>query len=208
MNQTYSKLSNGFILPKGKVTPNTLFVGGIDMMVNENEIRDFFAKFGTVREAKIIKDRGGICRGYGFVYFNKEVNIESIVEQQISFKGRKLKLGPAILKERRPRPIVSHLVGPTTWTSPSGYVYCPCCSPVGGGMTQPSPIPSGRTHYNQPYSYNNFGEVVFPLMSTNYSHGPYYQPLTMQYTTAPWTPDRPTQLFNQSFVDCGVQTVL
>nr|XP_054600655.1 deleted in azoospermia-like [Nothobranchius furzeri] len=107
-----------------------------------------------------------------------------------------------------PGPIVSHLVGPITWTSPSGYVYCPCCSPVGGGMTQPSPIPSGRTHYNQPYSYNNFGEVVFPLMSTNYSHGPYYQPLTMQYTTAPWTPDRPTQLFNQSFVDCGVQTVL
>ncbi len=27
------KLSNGYILPEGKMTPNTLFVGGIDMKV-------------------------------------------------------------------------------------------------------------------------------------------------------------------------------
>ena len=27
------KLSNGYILPEGKMTPNTLFVGGIDTKV-------------------------------------------------------------------------------------------------------------------------------------------------------------------------------
>lgn len=100
------KLSNGYILPEGKMTPNTLFVGGIDMkvmtftinrgfdcfcgliyrsnwcstivnsafmycpnwylffQVDENEIREFFAKYGSVKEVKIITYRGGICKGW------------------------------------------------------------------------------------------------------------------------------------------------
>uniref|UniRef100_A0A671Y1F6 Deleted in azoospermia-like n=1 Tax=Sparus aurata TaxID=8175 RepID=A0A671Y1F6_SPAAU len=97
------KLANGYILPEGKLTPNALFVGGIDMKVDENEMQDFFARYGAVKEVKIITYRGGICKGYGFVYFNEDVNIQSIIEQQISFKGRKLKLGPAIMKERSSR---------------------------------------------------------------------------------------------------------
>lgn len=32
-NQFSPKLSNGYILPEGKVTPNAIFVGGIDMKV-------------------------------------------------------------------------------------------------------------------------------------------------------------------------------
>uniref|UniRef100_A0A3B3ZSH4 RRM domain-containing protein n=1 Tax=Periophthalmus magnuspinnatus TaxID=409849 RepID=A0A3B3ZSH4_9GOBI len=94
------RLSNGYILPEGKLTPNALFVGGIDIKGDENEMRDFFAQFGAVKEVKIITYRGGICKGYGFVYFSEEVNIQSIIDQPISFKGRKLKLGPAIMKER------------------------------------------------------------------------------------------------------------
>ncbi|TKS88575.1 Deleted in azoospermia-like [Collichthys lucidus] len=74
------KLSNGYILPEGKLTPNALFVGGIDTNVNENEMRDFFARYGAVKEVKIITYRGGICKGYGFVYFSEEVNIQTIVE--------------------------------------------------------------------------------------------------------------------------------
>ncbi|MCJ8749799.1 hypothetical protein PDJAM_G00180340 [Pangasius djambal] len=96
-------MSNGFILPEGKMTPNTLFVGGIDMKVEENEIRDFFARYGAVKEVKIITYRGGICKGYGFVYFSEDVDIQTIVEQQVTFKGKKLKLGPAIMKERSSR---------------------------------------------------------------------------------------------------------
>ncbi|KAJ8345679.1 hypothetical protein SKAU_G00298720 [Synaphobranchus kaupii] len=101
------KLSNGFILPEGKMTPNTLFVGGFDMKVDENEIKDFFATYGLVKEVKIITYRGGICKGYGFVSFNEDVDIQTIIEQQLSFKGRKLKLGPAIMKERSARSIQS-----------------------------------------------------------------------------------------------------
>ncbi|XP_026203520.1 deleted in azoospermia-like isoform X2 [Anabas testudineus] len=181
------KLSNGYILPEGKLTPNALFVGGIDMKVDENEMRDFFARYGSVKEVKIITYRGGICKGYGFVYFNDDVNIQSIIEQQINFKGRKLKLGPAIMKERSSRSMPSRLVGPSPWMSPTQYFYCTCCSPMGGGMIQPSPILNGGNPYSQPYSYSNFGGVMIPQMPMNYAQNAYAY---------------------QSFVDCGVQTML
>ncbi|XP_067467377.1 deleted in azoospermia-like isoform X2 [Thunnus thynnus] len=181
------KMSNGYILPEGKLTPNALFVGGIDMKVDENEMRDFFARYGAVKEVKIITYRGGICKGYGFVYFNEDVNIQSIIDQQISFKGRKLKLGPAIMKERSSRFMPSRLVGPAPWMSPTQYFYCACCSPVGGGMAQPSPMLNGGSPYNQPYSYSNFGGVMIPQMPVNYTQNAYAY---------------------QSFVDCGVQTML
>ncbi|XP_074469992.1 deleted in azoospermia-like isoform X2 [Sebastes fasciatus] len=181
------KLSNGYILPEGKLTPNALFVGGIDMKVDENEIRDFFARYGPVKEVKIITYRGGICKGYGFVYFNEDVNIQSIIEQQISFKGRKLKLGPAIMKERSSRSMPSRLFGPAPWMSPTQYLCCSCCSPMGGGVTQPSPIINGGSLYNQPYSYSNFGGVMIPQMPMNYAQNAYAY---------------------QSYVDCGVQTMM
>ncbi|KAM7373013.1 hypothetical protein PAMP_007899 [Pampus punctatissimus] len=197
-------MSNGYILPEGKLTPNALFVGGIDMKVDEHEMRDFFARYGAVKEVKIITYRGGICKGYGFVYFNEDVNIQSIIDQQISLKGRKLKLGPAIMKERSSRSMPSRLVCPAPWMSPTQYFYCTCCSPVGGGMTQPSPMLNGGSPYNQPYSYSNFGGVMIPHMPVNYAQDAY----TYQYTPPHWTADQRTRPVNQSFVDCGVQTML
>uniref|UniRef100_A0AAQ4PPJ2 Deleted in azoospermia-like n=3 Tax=Gasterosteus aculeatus aculeatus TaxID=481459 RepID=A0AAQ4PPJ2_GASAC len=189
------KLSNGFILPEGKLTPNALFVGGIDMKVDENEMRDFFARYGVVKEVKIITYRGGICKGYGFVYFNEEVNIQSIIEQQISFKGRKLKLGPAIMKERSSRSMPSRLVGPAPWISPTPYFYCGCSAPMGGSMAQPSPVLNGGTPYNHPYSYSNFGGVMIPHMPLNYAQNAYaYQSFV--------------DCGVQNFVDCGVQTMM
>ncbi|KAM9838283.1 deleted in azoospermia-like [Aulostomus maculatus] len=181
------KLSNGYILPEGKLTPNALFVGGIDMKVDENEMRDFFTRYGAVKEVKIIKYHGGICKGYGFVYFNEDVNIQTIIEQQISFKGRKLKLGPAIMKERSARSMRPRLVCQAPWMSPSQYFYCTCCSPIGGGVAQPSPMVNGGSPYSQPYSYSNYGGVILPQVPVNYA------PSTYTY---------------QSFVDCGVQTML
>ncbi|KAA8586009.1 hypothetical protein FQN60_007578, partial [Etheostoma spectabile] len=209
------KLSNGYILPEGKLTPNALFVGGIDMkatasvhnggkVVDENEMRDFFARYGPVKEVKIITYRGGICKGYGFVYFNEEVNIQSIVEQQISFKGRKLKLGPAIMKERSSRSMPSRLFGPAPWMNPTQYFYCACCSPMGGAMAPPSPILNGGNPYNQPYSYSNFGGVMIPQMPMNYAQNAY----AYQYTPPHWMADQRTRPVNQNFVDCGVQTMM
>ncbi|TSO05455.1 MAGUK p55 subfamily member 6 [Bagarius yarrelli] len=165
-------MANGFILPEGKMTPNTLFVGGIDMKVEENEIRDFFARFGAVKEVKIITYRGGICKGYGFVYFSEDVDIQTIAEQQVTFKGKKLKLGPAIMKERSSRSVQSPLMGPSQWVGPSPCVYCTCCPP---NLVTPSML-SGSSQYLQPYSYPSFPGLMIPQMPMNYNQTPYPYP--------------------------------
>ncbi|KAF4080386.1 hypothetical protein AMELA_G00169700 [Ameiurus melas] len=199
-------MSNGFILPQGKMTPNTLFVGGIDMKVEENEIRDFFSRYGAVKEVKIITYRGGICKGYGFVYFSEDVDIQTIVEQQISFKGKKLKLGPAIMKERSSREsgfqgsVQSPLIGPSQWVNPSSCVYCTCCPP---NLVTPSVL-SGGAQYLQPYSYPSFPGVMIPQMPMNYAQTAY----PYQYSLPQWCGDQRTRIMNQNFVDCGVQTLL
>ncbi|KAL6457405.1 hypothetical protein MHYP_G00343680 [Metynnis hypsauchen] len=199
------KLSNGYVLPEGKLTPNTLFVGGIDMKVEENEIRDIFARYGAVKEVKIISYRGGICKGYAFVYFTEDVDIQTIAEQQIIFKGKKLKLGPAIMKDRRSREsgsFQSPLVGQSQWVSPSHYMYCTCCSP---GLASPSPVLSGCSQYLQPYSYTGFPGVMIPQVPMNYTQSSYAYP----YPIPPqWYGDQRTRLINQNYVDCGVQTLL
>uniref|UniRef100_A0A8C6WLX6 Deleted in azoospermia-like n=1 Tax=Neogobius melanostomus TaxID=47308 RepID=A0A8C6WLX6_9GOBI len=197
------RLSNGYVLPEGKLTPNALFVGGIDMKVDENEMRDFFERFGAVKEVKIITYRGGICKGYGFVYFNEEVNIHAIIEQQISFKGRKLKLGPAIMKERSARSLPPHMFGASPWLNPTQYYYCSCCSPMGGGLPQPSPIIGGGSPYSPPY-YSSFGGVMVPPMPVNYAQNPY----AYQYSPPHWSQEHRTRPVSQNFVDCGVQTML
>ncbi|CAL1584062.1 unnamed protein product [Knipowitschia caucasica] len=191
------RMCNGYVLPEGKITPNALFVGGIDTKVDENEMRDFFETFGAVKEVKIITYRGGFCKGYGFVYFSDEVDIQEIVNKQISFQGRQLKLGPAIMKERSARSMSPRLFGPAPWMNPTQYIYCSCCAPMGGG---PQSMMSGGNPYSQPY-YSGFGGVVMPV---NYPQSPY----TYQYSPPHWTADQRTRHLNQNFVDCGVQTML
>jgi len=49
-----------------------LFVGGVPWAVGDDELRDGFAKFGEVTDAKVITDREtGRSRGFGFVTFAK-----------------------------------------------------------------------------------------------------------------------------------------
>ncbi|MEE6516292.1 hypothetical protein FKM82_025624 [Ascaphus truei] len=92
--------NQGYVLPEGKIMVNTVFVGGIDIRMDEIEIRDFFARFGTVKEVKIITDRTGVSKGYGFVSFYDYIDVRKIVESQNIFHAKKLKLGPAIRKRQ------------------------------------------------------------------------------------------------------------
>ncbi|XP_061521478.1 deleted in azoospermia-like isoform X3 [Phycodurus eques] len=172
-----SQLSNGYILPEGRVTPNAIFVGGIDTRANAAEMRDFFATYGTVKDVKIITYRGGLSKGYGFVYFTEDVDVKSIVDQHIIWKGKTLKLGPAIIKHRtcrtRPPPRMMPL---EPWMSPSQYVYCTCCPPNATSMTQPSPfVNGGSPYYHQPYPYSQFGSVMIPQMPVNPHNAYAYQ---------------------------------
>ncbi|XP_049726651.1 deleted in azoospermia-like [Elephas maximus indicus] len=125
--------SQGYVLPEGKIMPNTVFVGGIDVRMDESEIRSFFARYGSVKEVKIITDRTGVSKGYGFVSFYNDVDVQKIVESQINFHGKKLKLGPAIRKQNlcayhmQPRPLVFNPPPPpqfqSVWSNPNTEAY-------------------------------------------------------------------------------------
>lgn len=43
------------------------------LQVDENEMRDFFARYGSVKEVKIITYRGGICKGWVLLCWNAGV---------------------------------------------------------------------------------------------------------------------------------------
>ncbi|XP_061048764.1 deleted in azoospermia-like [Eubalaena glacialis] len=125
--------SQGYVLPEGRIMPNTIFVGGIDVRMDETEIRSFFARYGSVKEVKIITDRTGVSKGYGFVSFYNDVDVQKIVESQINLHGKKLKLGPAIRKQTlcayhvQPRPFVFNPPPPpqfqSVWSNPNTEAY-------------------------------------------------------------------------------------
>ncbi|XP_039246564.1 deleted in azoospermia-like isoform X1 [Pipra filicauda] len=160
-SNTYSSaVSQGYVLPEGKIMPNTVFVGGIDLRMKEAEIRTVFEQYGAVKEVKVITDRTGVSKGYGFVSFLENVDVQKIVETQINFHGKKLKLGPAIRKQQNlkqassihPRPFV---LGPSppqfhsVWGSQNTETYF-----------QPPPIMSPVTPYVQPYPYSSSPTVL------------------------------------------------
>ncbi|MEE6515513.1 hypothetical protein FKM82_024347 [Ascaphus truei] len=121
--------------------------------MDEIEIRDFFARFGTVKEVKIITDRTGVSKGYGFVSFYDYIDVRKIVESQIYFDGKKLKLGPAIRKQLnvgayvQPRPVVLNQRAPqfhNVWSNQNADLYIqhpPMISPVAQNV-QACPYPS------------------------------------------------------------------
>nr|XP_021145952.1 deleted in azoospermia-like isoform X5 [Columba livia] len=148
-NTRLSTTSQGYVLPEGKIMPNTVFVGGIDIRMNEAEIRSFFERYGTVKEVKIITDRTGVSKGYGFVSFLDNVDVQKIVESQINFHGKRLKLGPAIRKQQNlcsyvhPRPLVFNPPAPqfhSVWGNQNTETYM-----------QPPAVMSPVTQYVQSF---------------------------------------------------------
>ncbi|XP_071603988.1 protein boule-like isoform X2 [Heliangelus exortis] len=113
----------------GTVIPNRIFVGGIDFETNENELRKFFARFGRVKEAKIVSDRAGVSKRYGFITFETVEDAQKILREtgKLDYKDKKLNIGPAIRKQqiRSPRSTVISEAGTMYLTTSSGcpYIY-------------------------------------------------------------------------------------
>ncbi|KAM9235849.1 LOW QUALITY PROTEIN: protein boule-like [Leptosomus discolor] len=110
----------------GTVTPNRIFVGGIDFKTNENDLRKFFTQFGSVKEVKIVNDRAGVSKGYGFITFETQEDAQKILQEakKLNYKDKKLNIGPAIRKQQiqSPRSTLIPEAGTMYFTS-SGYPY-------------------------------------------------------------------------------------
>uniref|UniRef100_A0A1I8I162 RRM domain-containing protein n=1 Tax=Macrostomum lignano TaxID=282301 RepID=A0A1I8I162_9PLAT len=88
----------------GTLIPNRVFVGGIPSSATEAELMEFFSALGEVRDVKIIADKSGTSKGYGFVTFESAELADSIIRRDresrdgLVFRSRRLNIGPAIKK--------------------------------------------------------------------------------------------------------------
>ncbi len=80
-----------------------LFVGGLNWKTTDEGLRQAFARFGEITEAKVITDREtGRSRGFGFVTFVQAESAENAISEMdgAQLEGRTIKVNPA---EDRPR---------------------------------------------------------------------------------------------------------
>lgn len=77
---------------------NKLFVGGLSFNTNDDELREGFARFGEISEAKVIMDREtGRSRGFGFVTYTDDQAAQNAMAEMngTTFGGRTIKVNEA-----------------------------------------------------------------------------------------------------------------
>jgi len=101
-NMSESSVNGNINAPKyGTVIPNRIFVGGISPSTTETDLSQLFSNYGNVRNSKIIFDRGGVSKGYGFVTFETEDEAKRLKDaDNIVLRDRKLNIAPAIMKQQ------------------------------------------------------------------------------------------------------------
>lgn len=65
----------------GTLVPNRIFVGGISASTSEAELAQVFSAYGNVKATKIISDRAGVSKGYGFVTFETEEEAKRLQQE-------------------------------------------------------------------------------------------------------------------------------
>ncbi|XP_030380097.1 protein boule isoform X2 [Scaptodrosophila lebanonensis] len=88
----------------GTLIPNRIFVGGISGDTTEADLTRVFSAYGTVKSTKIIVDRAGVSKGYGFVTFETEQEAQRLQAdgECVVLRDRKLNIAPAIKKQPNP----------------------------------------------------------------------------------------------------------
>ena len=84
----------------GTRVPNRVFVGGLSADTTEAEMETLFMNYGVVTSVKIISDRAGVSKGYGFITFDTEDQATNLLKMsEVYLKSRKLNIAPAIKKQ-------------------------------------------------------------------------------------------------------------
>lgn len=86
-----------------KVMAKKLFVGGLNFNTTDDGLREGFARFGEITEAKVIMDRDtGRSRGFGFVTFVEDQAAQNAIAELdgTDFDGRTIKVNEAEEKSR------------------------------------------------------------------------------------------------------------
>jgi len=83
---------------------NKLFVGGLSWDTTDDGLRQAFASYGEITEAKVITDRDtGRSRGFGFVTFARDEDAKTAISKVdgTSLDGKTIKVNEAQAKNPR-----------------------------------------------------------------------------------------------------------
>lgn len=116
-----SRTVNG-VFNIGTAVPNRIFVGGISSKTNEDDLRSLFSEYGNVKATKIIVDKAGNSKGYGFVTFETEEEAQKVLKIKgdcFYLKERKLNVAAAFKKHPYSRNLESGSIhaAPVVWSS-------------------------------------------------------------------------------------------
>jgi len=78
-----------------------LYVGNLSQQANEEDLRQAFGAFGTVKSVNIIKDKfSGVSKGFGFVEMEAKAEAQEAMQE---LNGSELKGTHIIVNEARPK---------------------------------------------------------------------------------------------------------
>lgn len=78
-----------------------IYVGNLSQQASEEDLRDAFAAFGTVKSVNIIKDKfTQVSRGFGFVEMDSKTEAQVAIQE---LNGTELKGNNITVNEARPK---------------------------------------------------------------------------------------------------------
>lgn len=82
-----------------------VFIGGLPTNASDEELTQFFSKFGKVRAAYAIKDLNGARKNYGYVdFFNEHSAQIAVKASPVFIRSKKVDIRPYVKKERTTGP--------------------------------------------------------------------------------------------------------
>jgi len=142
----------------GEKTSKKVFVGGIPISLSAIDFKKFFEQFGVVSDCQVMTEReSGRSRGFGFVTFQDEATLETVLATQHNIQGKPVEVKRAEPKkvEKQPRPIIL----PVPYFPSSGYPY--------SAVAYAQSAASAGGLYGQPLTYDpSTGYLVASPMYT------------------------------------------
>jgi len=87
---------------RSNVIPTKIFVGGTGELPDE-EFQAYFAQFGEIKDAVVLRMPDNTSRGFGFVTFADEASVRKVLSMSHTLNGRTVEIKQAVPREEERR---------------------------------------------------------------------------------------------------------
>ncbi|CAL8281672.1 unnamed protein product [Arctogadus glacialis] len=121
--------------------PGKMFIGGLSWQTSPDSLRDYFSKFGEIRECMVMRDpTTKRSRGFGFVTFTDAASVDKVLAQPHHELDSKT-IDPKVAFPRRAQPKTRTARPPAP---PHPVQSSPYSALLGGGRSQPQRVDRTR----------------------------------------------------------------